>query len=85
MNARRLVVLAMILGGFALQAVAYFALAAPLGKPTNVSYSEPRLPFAPLLFIIGVCMVFSSALVYELLPDRRKDRSAPSDETDRPD
>lgn len=70
MNTRRVVTWAMILIGFALQAVAYLFLAAPLGRPTDVSFSEPRLPFAPLLFIIGVGMVFASAIVYELLPDR---------------
>ena len=73
---RRFIVWAMVLIGFGLQAVAYFALAAPIGKPTDVSFSEPRVPFAPLLFIVGVCIVFSSAIVYELLPDRRTDRTA---------
>lgn len=75
MNARRILVLGMILGGFALQAVSYFVLAAPIGKPTDVSYSEPRVPFAPLLFIVGVGLVLASAIVYELLPDRRRDRA----------
>jgi len=75
-NVRRFIVWAMVLIGFGLQAVAYFALAAPLGKPTDVSFSEPRVPFAPLLFIVGVGIVFSSAIVYELLPDRPRDRTA---------
>lgn len=74
MNARRLLVLGMILVGFALQGLAYLVLAAPLGRPTDVSYSEPRMPFAALLFIVGVGMVFASAIVYELLPDRRPGR-----------
>ena len=74
MNVRRFIVWAMVLIGFGLQAVAYFALAAPIGKPTDVSFSEPRVPFAPLLFIVGVGIVFSSAVVYELLPDRPRDR-----------
>lgn len=76
MNVRRFTVWAMVLIGFGLQAVAYFALAAPIGKPTDVSFSEPRVPFAPLLFIVGVGIVFSSAIVYELLPDHRGDRTA---------
>ena len=71
MSARRVVTWVMILLGFGLQALAYLALAAPIGRPTDVSFSEPRMPFAPLLFIIGVGMVFASAIVYELLPDRR--------------
>jgi hypothetical protein len=74
MNARRLVVVAMVLVGFGLQGLAYLVLAAPLGRPTDVSYSEPRMPYAALLFIVGVGIVFSSAIVYELLPDRRPDR-----------
>jgi hypothetical protein len=70
-TARRLVVLAMILVGFGLQGVAYLVLAAPLGRPTDVSFSEPRMPYAALLFIVGVGIVFSAAIVYELPPDRR--------------
>ncbi len=65
----RLVVL-MIAAGFALQFVSYFLLAAPLGVPTSPVHSDPRLPFAPALFILGVMLVFLAAVVYELLPDR---------------
>jgi uncharacterized membrane protein YidH (DUF202 family) len=77
MNARRVVTISMILLGFALQALAYFLLAAPIGRPTDVSYSEPRVPFAALVFIFGVGTVFASAIVYEVLPDRKKDRTSP--------
>jgi hypothetical protein len=69
---RRILTFGLILVGFALQAIAYLALAAPIGQPTDVSFSEPRMPFAPLVFIVGVGMVFASAIVYELLPDRRR-------------
>jgi len=72
---RRFLTWAFVLIGFGLQALAYFALAAPIGRPTDVSYSEPRMPYAPLLFIVGVGLVFSAALVYELLPDRPRDRT----------
>jgi hypothetical protein len=75
MNVRRFLVWSMILLGFGLQALAYLVLAAPLGTPRDVSYSEPRMPFAALVFIIGVGMVFSAAIVYEVLPDRRRDRA----------
>jgi hypothetical protein len=61
----------MIVLGFALQAVSYFYLAAPLGIPSGPAYSDPRLPFAPLIFIIGVMLVFLAAVVYELVPSRR--------------
>lgn len=32
---------------------------------------DPRLPYAPLIFATGVMMLFSTAIVYELLPGRR--------------
>lgn len=32
---------------------------------------DPRLPYAPLIFAVGVMMLFSTAIVYELIPDRR--------------
>ena len=63
---RSIVVLGMILLGFAMQGVSYLLLAAPLGRPADVSYSEPRMPYAALVFILGVGMVFASAIVYEL-------------------
>jgi len=31
---------------------------------------DPRLPYAPLIFAVGVMMLFSTAIVYEVLPDR---------------
>ena len=61
----------MILVGFALQAYSYFYLAAPLGIPTSPAFSEPRVPFAPLFFILGVMLVFLAAVVYELIPDKQ--------------
>lgn len=61
--------LAMVAVGFALQVVSYFFLAAPLGLPTSPVYSNPRLPFAPAVFILGVMLVFLAAVVYELLPE----------------
>jgi len=57
--------------GVVLAVVSYFLLAAPLGQPVDESFSNPRVPFAPTLFIIGVMLVFLSAVVYELFPERR--------------
>jgi hypothetical protein len=62
----------MVAGGFLLQAVSYFVLAAPLGTPTSPAFSDPRVPFAPALFIAGVVLVFLAAVVYELLPDAHR-------------
>ncbi len=56
--------------GFAIQAVSYFLLATPLGSPDSPVYSNPRVPFAPLIFILGVMLVFLAAVVYELMPDK---------------
>ena len=58
--------------GIALMAASYFLLAAPWGAE-SVDNSNPRLDFAPLLFVLGVMLVFGAALLYELLPDRRRE------------
>ena len=68
---RRTFTLVMILRGLALMVVSYFFLAAPWGA-TDVKYSNPRVQFAPALFVLGVLLVFLSAVVYELFRGRRK-------------
>ncbi len=73
-SARRTgITIIMVIAGFALQAASYFFLAAPLGLPDNPAYSNPRLPFAPLIFILGVMLVFLAAVVYELMPDKESE------------
>lgn len=67
---RSVITLLMVAAGFGLQALAYFLLAAPLGRPSAVRFSNPRVPFAPALFILGVILVFLAGVVYELMPDR---------------
>jgi hypothetical protein len=68
---RTVIAIIMVIAGFGLQFVSYFFLAAPWGlPPTGPVYSEPRVPFAPALFILGVMLVFLAAVVYELLPER---------------
>ncbi len=64
--------LLLVVAGFALQAISYFFLAAPLGIPTGEAYSNPRIPFAAGFFVLGVILVFVAALVYELLPEKRE-------------
>ncbi len=66
---RKIVVFTWLVTGFFLQAVTYFRLAAKLGVPQSPEYSNPRIPFAAVLFIVGVVMVFLAAVIYELLPD----------------
>jgi hypothetical protein len=51
--------------------IAYFVLAAPIGPTDGPHTSNPRMLFAPGIFVIGVILIFTSAVVYELVPDRR--------------
>lgn len=61
----------MLVVGLVLMTVSYFALSAPLGRAVSPVYSDPRIPFAPGLFIVGLMATFLAAVVYELLPDKR--------------
>jgi len=58
----------LVIVGFALQILGYFYWAAPLGVPTGPEFSNPVVPFAALIFVLGVMLVFVAALVYELIP-----------------
>lgn len=63
--------LAMVTAGAVLMVTSYFLFAAPWGfPPSSEEFSNPRVPFAPGLFVIGVTLVFLAAVVYEILPDR---------------
>lgn len=81
---RRFLTAAMITAGIALMVVSYVGLSAPWGA-WGVGNSDPRLPFAPALFILGVVLTFGSALVYEILPERDDRRGAGTDRPQRPD
>lgn len=58
-----------LLVGLTLALVGFF-LSAPIGAPTSPSISNPRVDFAPLMFVVGVILIFASAVVYELASDR---------------
>jgi len=66
---RRTITRGMIVGGLILMVVGYFG-SAPWGADA-VRNSDPGFAFAPAIFVLGVILAFSSALVYELMPDRR--------------
>ena len=68
---RKIWTLSLIIVGFALQAVSYLYWAAPLGTPTNPSFSNPVVPFAAGYFVLGVMLVFISAVGYELMPEEK--------------
>lgn len=70
MSRRRLFTSLFLIVGILLMAVSYFLWTAPWGA-IEVSNSDPRVQFAPAIFVLGVILAFSSALVYELLPDRK--------------
>jgi hypothetical protein len=66
---RRYAFLITLMAGIGL-AVLGFSLAAPIGPTAGPEYSNPRVEFAPLMFVLGIILAFSSALVYELTGER---------------
>lgn len=67
---RRILTIGCLVTGVVLMVVGYMT-SAPWGTE-SVANSDPNFPFAPTLFVLGVVIAFSSALVYELLPDKRR-------------
>lgn len=67
---RTTIAILMVVGGLALMAISYLFLAAPLGTPSDPGFSNPRVPFAPSFFILGVMLLFLAAVAYELIPER---------------
>ncbi len=66
---RGLLTILTVLAGLLLAIVSYLFMAAPLGIATDESFSNPRVPFAATGFVIGVALIFISAIVYEVLPE----------------
>ena len=58
-----------LLAGIMLAVLGFF-LSAPIGPTEGPVYSNPRVDFAPLIFVAGVVLSFMSAVVYELTDDR---------------
>lgn len=52
-------------------AVLGITLSAPIGSPDSPVHSNPRVEFAPAMFVLGITLMFGSAVVYELVPDKR--------------
>jgi hypothetical protein len=57
-----------LLAGVALAVLGFF-LSAPIGPKTEPLYSNPRVDFAPLMFVAGVVLMAGSAVVYEISKD----------------
>ncbi len=66
---RKSVTAGMVAVGLILMVIGYFG-AAPWGAD-GVANSDPRFAFAPLVFVLGIVVIFSAAIVYEVLQDRR--------------
>lgn len=65
---RRTLFVATLAAGLLL-ALLGFLLSAPIGATDGPRFSNPRLDFAPAIFVAGVIMAFGSAVVYELVRD----------------
>lgn len=71
MTRRGVITLAMILVGLVLMVVAYFFGAAPWCVD-EVACSNPRIPWSPAIFVLGVIIAFSSAIYYEVAKDKEE-------------
>ena len=69
---RRIVTLFLILTGLVLMIVGYLN-SAPWGA-SSVTDSNPVFAGAPTLFIVGIIVILSAPIFYELLPSRDDDR-----------
>lgn len=65
MTRRTLVTVGMIVVGLGLMVFAYFVGAAPWCS-SGVECSNPRLPWSPAIFVLGVMVAFSSAIYYNV-------------------
>lgn len=70
MRKRTVLFISTLLVGLVL-AVLGVTLSAPIGPTDSPVYSNPRVEFAPLMFVAGITLMFASAVVYELVPDKR--------------
>ena len=67
---RRTITVSLVVVGLLLMLIGYLA-AAPWGA-SSVADSDPRMMGAPLLFFLGIVSVITAAVLYEVLPDRRR-------------
>jgi len=64
---RKLITSIFLWGGIGLAAFSFF-----LAIPPEDLGSAPRMPFASVTFILGVITAFLSAVVFEVLPQKRR-------------
>lgn len=67
---RRTVTVGFVVVGFLLMVIG-FVTAAPWGS-SSVSDSNPAITGAPILFLLGIFMIVAAAVLYEVIPDKRR-------------
>lgn len=67
---RRTVTVSLVVLGLLLMVIG-FLTAAPWGS-NSVADSNPTIIGAPILFLLGEAAVVAAAVLYEILPDRRR-------------
>jgi uncharacterized RDD family membrane protein YckC len=67
---RRITLFVLTLAAGLVLAVLGITLSAPIGPTDSPVYSNPRVDFAPLMFVLGVTLMFASAVVYEVAPGK---------------
>lgn len=67
---RRTITIGLVAFGFALMLIG-FLTAAPWGSSLE-SDSNPVIMGAPVLFLVGIVSVVAAAVLYEVLPDKRR-------------
>lgn len=71
MTRRGLITIGMILAGLILMVGSYFYGAAPWCADA-VECSNPRLPWSPAIFVLGVILAFTSAIYYDVAKDKKE-------------
>lgn len=67
---RRNVTVGLVIVGCLLMVIG-FLTAAPWGS-SSVSDSNPAITGAPILFLLGIVSIVAAAVLYEILPDKRR-------------
>lgn len=67
---RRTATVGLVVLGFLRMVIGFFP-AAPWGS-SSISDSNPAIVGAPVLFLLGIASVVAAAVLYEVLPDKRR-------------
>lgn len=67
---RRTTTIGLIVTGIALMVIGYLA-SAPWGS-ASVADADPAFAGAPILFLLGIVAILMAAILYEILPNKRR-------------